>query len=122
MALMSVRRTLPAVSIATVLAIAAAVPVASASAAGPVGANACQGFSDPQHKTVKVAALNLRIGPGVGYRAKGSLARGDRLFEECYRDVKKDRWYHVKLLAKSHNGLPKGATGWVNRKYVRDTY
>ena len=109
-----------------VAAVVATVAVASgltaslaAAGAADVGSSACSGTSDPQYKTVKAAGLRLRTGPGTNYPARGLLAKGDRLFEDCQRDR---RWYYVHLLATSGNGLPKGTHGWVLRDYVRDTY
>lgn len=109
------RRTVPAVTLAAAAALAVgaapsafAASPASAPASVRAAANTCPTW------TVTGNGVNLRSGAGTGYRAIGSLYRGD----SGTKVASSGSWVKIKLDHKSKSGLKTGTSGWVSKTYL----
>lgn len=105
------RRTVPVVALAALAMGAAPTAFASTPAAAPASvraANTCPTW------TVMGNGVNFRSGAGTGYRAIGSLYRGDY----GTKAGSSGSWIKLKLSHKSKSGLKAGTTGWVSKTYL----
>lgn len=64
-------------------------------------------------KVKTTGSVNLRTGPGLGYKTIRSIGEGVSMsYDKTKKDDRGVKWYHVTY---------KGRTGWVSSKYAKET-